>query len=175
MTQLSSSSTREAGVVITRERNIHIILYGNTHHLWHSILLGNTHHLQEPDLLQILRITQHFQTPREFVETGGVGKVGHIAEGVGLLWSGWRSNGPAGAAVPVDRPSSCGAAEEKCVLVEDEARVKLYRDDLRETEEASLPRQDRVNLTRFRTAHHPSLGRWKALVGRTEDPTFRLC
>ena len=52
---------------------------------------------------------------------------------------------------------------------------EVYGGELRESEEASLPRQDRVNLTRFRTGHHPSLGRWRAMVGRTEDPTCRLC
>ena len=52
---------------------------------------------------------------------------------------------------------------------------ELYNRELRESEEASLPRQDGVNLTRFCTGHHPSLGRWRAMVGRTEDPTCRLC
>ena len=47
---------------------------------------------------------------------------------------------------------------------------EVYGGELRESEEASLPRQDRVNLPRFRTGHHPSLGRWRAMVGRTEDP-----
>ena len=39
----------------------------------------------------------------------------------------------------------------------------VYSRELREVEEAFLSRQDRVNLTRFRTGHHPSLGRWRAI------------
>ena len=52
---------------------------------------------------------------------------------------------------------------------------EVYTGELREAEEAQLPRADRVNLTRFRTGHHPSLGRWRAMLGRTEEPTCRLC
>ena len=52
---------------------------------------------------------------------------------------------------------------------------EVYTGELREAEEAQLPRADRVNLTRFRTGHYPSLGRWRTMVGRTEEHTFRLC
>ena len=47
--------------------------------------------------------------------------------------------------------------------------------DIHEDREAHLDRPTRVALSRFRAGHHPDLGRWRALVGRTEDPTCRLC
>ena len=77
---------------------------------------------------------------------------------------------------PVDR--ACGRGRSRrakirremvCEPIRHEKLRVVYSGELRETEEASLPRQDRVNLTR------PSLGRWRAIVGRTEDLTWRLC
>ena len=48
---------------------------------------------------------------------------------------------------------------------------EVYTSELREAEEAQLNRADRVNFTRFRTGHHSSLGRWRTMVGQTEEPT----
>ena len=59
-------------------------------------------------------------------------------------------------------------------LLKHERLSREYKGVMRENDEASLPSQNHVNFTRFRTGHHPSIGRWRALVGRTEDPTCRL-
>ena len=52
---------------------------------------------------------------------------------------------------------------------------QVYRREIREKEEETLSRRDRVDLTRFRTGHHPALRRWLVLVGREESPDCRLC
>ena len=44
-----------------------------------------------------------------------------------------------------------------------------------EDREEELTRQDRVDLARFRSGHHPALGRWMKMVGLLEDSTCRLC
>ena len=62
-----------------------------------------------------------------------------------------------------------------CEPIDHKILRDVYHREMREAEEASLPRQDRVNLTRFRTGYHPSLGRWRSMLGRNEDPTCRLC
>ena len=103
--------------------------------------------------------------------------------GAGPLWSGWQwggrqTGGRERTPGPVDRACGRGLSDGKDKkgdgvwadkTRETERLRDVYRGELRETEEASLPRQDRVNLTR------PSLGRWRAMVGRTEDLTWRLC
>ena len=53
--------------------------------------------------------------------------------------------------------------------------VQVYRGGIREGVEESLTRRERVDLSRFRTGHHPALRRWLAMVGREESPECRLC
>jgi ribonuclease HI len=54
---------------------------------------------------------------------------------------------------------------------------EVYTRSLREEEEDSMGRADRVDLTRFRTGHHPRLGKWRRMVegGEEADPGCRLC
>ena len=52
---------------------------------------------------------------------------------------------------------------------------QVYRGSIREAEEEALSRRDRVDLTRFRTGHHPALRRWLVMVGREECELCRLC
>ena len=62
------------------------------------------------------------------------------------------------------------AAEDPVLL---ERLREVNRGNIRESKEGQLTREARVNLTRFRTGHHPSLGRWREIAGRTEDPTLQ--
>ena len=38
-----------------------------------------------------------------------------------------------------------------------------------------MSREDRVNLVRFRSGHHPRLKLWRTMIGLEEDPSCRLC
>ena len=52
---------------------------------------------------------------------------------------------------------------------------EVYVSGIRSEEEAALTRGDRVDLTRFRTGHHPDIRRWRGMVGREEEVSCRLC
>ena len=52
---------------------------------------------------------------------------------------------------------------------------QVYRGSIRDREEEALSRRDRVDITRFRTGHHPVLRRWLVMVGREECELCRLC
>ena len=52
---------------------------------------------------------------------------------------------------------------------------EVYVSGIRGEEEAALTRGDRVDLTRFRTGHHPDIRRWRGMVGREEEVSCRLC
>ena len=43
---------------------------------------------------------------------------------------------------------------------------EVYTGGVREDEESAMRREDRTDLTRFRTGHHPKLRRWQVMVGR---------
>ena len=51
---------------------------------------------------------------------------------------------------------------------------EVYTRELR-VEEATMGREERTNLTRFRTGHYPKLRKWRVMVGREENPECRLC
>ena len=50
-----------------------------------------------------------------------------------------------------------------------------YRGGIREDREGVLSREERVNLSRFRSGHHTQLRRWLVMAKREEDDTCRLC
>ena len=52
---------------------------------------------------------------------------------------------------------------------------EVYTRGVREDEESAMRREDRTDLTRFRTGHHPKLRRWQVMVGREGNAECRLC
>ena len=52
---------------------------------------------------------------------------------------------------------------------------ETYRGGVKEDKEEVLSREERVNLSRFRSGHHTQLRRWLVMVKREEDDTCRLC
>ena len=52
---------------------------------------------------------------------------------------------------------------------------EVYTGRVREDEESAMRREDRTDLTRFRTGHHPKLRRWQVMVGREGSADCRLC
>ena len=79
--------------------------------------------------------------------------------------------------VPLDRATRMallrnGVREERRMP---EGREEMYGERLREEEEDSLGRERAVRLARFRTGHHPALGRWRNMVDGNVDGTCRLC
>lgn len=56
-------------------------------------------------------------------------------------------------------------------------RVRTVYGDggVREGREERLTRAERVDLSRFRSGHHPKLRRWQHMVGKSESDLCRLC
>ena len=59
--------------------------------------------------------------------------------------------------------------------VQHERTRETYRSGVKEDKEGVLSREERVNLSRFRSGHHTQLRRWLVMVKREEDDTCRLC